>query len=855
MAANTAPSFRNLAASSGRLTTDVAGSGDTGNSIALQSDGKIVLAGGSFVGSPGVLDFSVVRYNSNGSLDVSFDGDGKVTTAVGAGEDQGQSVVIQSDGKILVGGYSKNGTAFDFAVVRYNANGSLDTSFDADGKVTTAMGSTNLSGNSIALQSDGKIVMAGDSRTGTNTDFAVVRYNANGSLDTSFDADGKVTTDFGSSGDTGKSIAIQQDGKILVAGSSAGNAFALARYNTNGSLDTTFDGDGKLTTRFGASTIDGANSVIVQADGKILVAGESFNGSHTDIALARYNTNGSLDTSFSLDGKVTTDFFGSAPDRGYSVIVQPDGKILVAGNTGSGQYFALVRYNTDGTLDTSLDADGMVFTSFNTSGEQGRDVVLQPDGKIVLGGTSNTARSGSGDTINDFAIVRYNANGSLDSSLTGYPIFSRGGSAVVLDADAGLFDFELSSAGNYGGAKLTLARNGGASSQDAFAAKAGGTLGALTQGASLTVGGTAIGTVTTNAGGTLVLDFNSAATQTLVNSALQQITYRNTSSAAPDTVQIDWTISDGNAGAQGTGGALTGTGSTTVSIIGTASSTGGTTGTTVTTPTNGVLTGTSGNDTITGGTGNDTLNGGAGNDALNGGGGTDTALFSGAIGSYTFGASASAGITLISGPDGTDVLSGIELVSFGGGTAVAVSALSPLKQLISVTRNGVTTYEFATPFSRPPIEGIQIDYEFLGESSGEVSIGTDANDFFNLLGGDDAAAGGAGNDILDGGIGSNFLNGNAGTDTFFLDGRGGTVTWSTITDWEAGEQLSVWGWNASSQVIVWRQDGAAGFEGITMHADLNNDGTIDTSVTWTGKTQADLPTPGQFAAQELLWFT
>ena len=117
------------------------------------------------------------------------------------------------------------------------------------------------------------------------------------------------------------------------------------------------------------------------------------------------------------------------------------------------------------------------------------------------------------------------------------------------------------------------------------------------------------------------------------------------------------------------------------------------------------------------------------------------------------------------------------------------------------------------------------------------------------------AAGGAGADILDGGIGSNFLNGNAGTDTFFLDGRGGTVTWSTITDWAAGEQLSVWGWRTDSRVVVWRDDGAAGYTGITMHADLNNDGTIDTSVTWTGKTQAELPTPGQFATQELLWFT
>jgi Ca2+-binding RTX toxin-like protein len=259
---------------------------------------------------------------------------------------------------------------------------------------------------------------------------------------------------------------------------------------------------------------------------------------------------------------------------------------------------------------------------------------------------------------------------------------------------------------------------------------------------------------------------------------------------------------------------------------------------------------------ITGNAGNNTLNGGTGNDILRGGDGTDTAVFSQAIGNYQFGSKTVSGVTstVVSGPDGQDVLQGVEFAQFGGATPVAVSSLGPFKPLVSVYRFGETFYEVATPFSGTPIPGIQIDYQFLGGESGEVSTGTDSNDFFNLLAGDDAAAGGAGADILDGGIGSNFLSGNEGTDTFFLDGRGGTVTWSTITDWSASEQLSVWGWNANSRVILWRQDGATGFQGITMHADLNNDGTIDTSVTWTGKTQAELPTPGEFFNEALLWF-
>jgi serralysin len=268
------------------------------------------------------------------------------------------------------------------------------------------------------------------------------------------------------------------------------------------------------------------------------------------------------------------------------------------------------------------------------------------------------------------------------------------------------------------------------------------------------------------------------------------------------------------------------------------------------------LLGLGGKDTLNGLDGADTLDGGAGNDSLNGGGGIDTAKFSGAFESYKFGLKDSK--LVVDGPDGHDSLTEIEFLQVGASAPVAVSSLSTstaVLPLVTVSHDGITDSVIATPFSGTPIPGIRIDYEFLGGATGEVDIGTEENDFINLLGGDDAAAGGGGDDILDGGTGSNFLSGGAGADTFFLDGRGGSITWSTITDWGNGEQLSVWGWKADSKVIVWRQDGAEGFKGITMHADLNNDGTIDTSVTWTGKTESDLPTPGQFVGQELLWFT
>jgi uncharacterized delta-60 repeat protein len=386
----------------GKQTTAIGSGTDEANSVVLQSDGKIVAAGYSHNGTNN--DFAVVRYNTDGSLDTTFDTDGKVTTAIGSGIDAAYSVVLQSDGKIVVAGYSYNGTNDDFAVVRYNTNGSLDTTFDTDGKVTTDIGSSQDQAYSVVLQSDGKIVVAGYSSNGTNTDFAVVRYNTNGSLDTTFDTDGKVTTDIGSGTDVAWSVVLQSDGKIVAAGYSHNGTntdFAVVRYNTDGSLDTTFDTDGKVTTAIGSGT-DIAFSVVLQSDGKIVVAGHSYNGTNDDFAVVRYNTNGSLDTTFDTDGKVTT-AIGSGTDAAYSVVLQSDGKIVAAGysHNGTNNDFAVVRYNTDGSLDTTFDTDGKVTTAIGSGSDAAYSVVLQSDGKIVVAGYSYNG------TNDDFAVVRY----------------------------------------------------------------------------------------------------------------------------------------------------------------------------------------------------------------------------------------------------------------------------------------------------------------------------------------------------------------------------------------------------------------------------------------------------------------
>ena len=474
-------------------------------------------------------------------------------------------------GNILVGGYAAGASGDEYALARYNSDGSLDTSFSGDGIVTTPFGSGDAYGESLTLQTDGKILVSGYYFSGAANLLSLARYNADGSLDTSFSGDGLLTTSFGGVDNYGFDVAVQSDGAIVVVGRSSAMGtpdVAVARYDSSGNLDTTFSGDGLLTTPIGTG-LDNAYSVSVQDDGKLLVAGYSFNGTNNDFALVRYNSNGTLDTSFGGGDGIVTTAVGAGNDAGYSVTVQADGKILVAGLSliGGNNDFALVRYNSDGTLDTSFGGgDGIATTAVGAGNDGGYSVMVQADGKIVVAGTSN---NGSND---DFAVVRYNSDGSLDTgfdsilanTLNGTPTFIENGAAVVLDADVQIFDAELSALDNFSGATLTLARNGGASAQDVFSATV--TLSALTQGGNLVVGGTTIGTVTTNSGGTLVLTFNASATNTLVNSAMQQIAYSNSSDTPPASVQIDWTFNDGNTGSQGSGGALSCTGSVTVSI-------------------------------------------------------------------------------------------------------------------------------------------------------------------------------------------------------------------------------------------------------------------------------------------------
>ena len=225
-----------------------------------------------------------------GSLDSTFGTGGIVTTPIGNNDAYAYALGIQTDGRIVAAGYYADGSYYDFAVVRYNTNGSLDTTFGTGGRVTTPIGSGYAGAYALGIQSDGRIVVAGYYADGSNYDFALVRYNTDGSLDTTFGTGGIVTTPMGSGYDIAYALAIQSDGSILAAGSSYNGSnydFALVRYNTNGSLDTTFGTGGRVTTPIGSGNAI-ANALGIQSDGRILAAGSFYNGSNDNFAVVSY---------------------------------------------------------------------------------------------------------------------------------------------------------------------------------------------------------------------------------------------------------------------------------------------------------------------------------------------------------------------------------------------------------------------------------------------------------------------------------------------------------------------------------------------------------------------------------------
>ena len=558
---NDAPTF---SIGDGSTSTDFGFGNDTGRSVVVQSDGKILVGGNGHNGSDN--DFVVTRYNPDGSLDTDFGVGGSVTTDNAAGNDIGYEVLLQPDGKIVLAGQTRPASTTLFGVLRFNADGTPDTTFSGDGFAEEAVGSSSATPNAAVLQPDGKILVSGFGFTGANVDFAVARFNTDGSLDTTFSGDGKLTTDFLGNSDLGKNIAVQADGKIVVVGDADNGVdvdIAIARYDADGTLDSTFSGDGQQILVSPAGN-DATFDVAIQTDGKILVAGEIDNGTNTDFAVVRYDTNGDLDTSFGGgDGIVVTDI-STTFNKARSIVLLSDGRIILAGhNNGGATEVVIAKYLSNGTLDSSFGGgDGITITSISAV-DAGYSAAVQANGQLVVTGSTAGANT-------DHLLLRYDADGTLDdrfaltNTVDAAPTYTQGGPAVVLDSDVQVFDAELTVADDFNGATLTIERNGGTNADDTFSET--GTLGALIEASALTVAATTIGTVTNNTDGTLLLTFNSNATNALVDSAMQQIAYSN-SGGPPTSIQLDWTFDDGNSGGQGSGGPLTAVGSTILAVV------------------------------------------------------------------------------------------------------------------------------------------------------------------------------------------------------------------------------------------------------------------------------------------------
>jgi len=357
------------------------------SALVRQSDGKLVVAGADS------HHFALMRYHSDGSLDSSFGMNGKVVVKVGSNS-YGADLIQQSDGKLVAVGAANDQNVF--ALVRVNSDGTVDSTFGTNGSVTVSVNSAEYhdvqhEAFAIVQKADGKLVVAGFAE-GTG----IVCFNSDGSLDETFGVGGKVFSNDGSAYD----MVLQSDGKIVVVGFSlsGGTCFLVSRYTANGVIDNTFGTNGSIYLSF-LDLVEGASygnstpyAVTQQSDGKLVVVGADYNDRYgggslqSDFVLARLNIDGTLDSSFNGDGRVLTDndYIEALKD----VVQQPDGKLVVGGYASNGlnEFWELLRYNTDGTLDSSFGSNGAAIIDLGSTDEKLSSLILLPNGKVIAGG-------------------------------------------------------------------------------------------------------------------------------------------------------------------------------------------------------------------------------------------------------------------------------------------------------------------------------------------------------------------------------------------------------------------------------------------------------------------------------------
>ncbi|MES2485560.1 MAG: T9SS type A sorting domain-containing protein [Bacteroidota bacterium] len=413
----------------GKVITALGTNNNWANAVSVLPNSKF-LVGGAYVSAHGEIDFALARFNANGTLDTAFGIDGKVVTSfLNNGHNYSfiNSIHPQPDGKFIVLGTSGMASVFSkLAIVRYNADGSIDSGFGSNGKIISNLWPNSLSGNKLVFLSDGSfIVTSANLYVATqNYDIGVEKYTANGTPDTSFGTNGQVITSFGTGLNNARStpaaIALKADGKFVIGGSYFQNntlKMAVAQFNANGTLDTTFDADGKVLTNFGAGASSQGFQVFTGADGKITVAGGVNSNTATSFGLARYNANGTLDTAFDNDGMA---LYAFAANDDYSVVenvaLQPNGKFVVVCKPVyfmlESSDFVIRRFNTDATIDTAFGTNGKASVTFDTGANEAQFAALTPDGDIIVTGKSTPLDA----EHTEFGIAKFGANGIIDTS-------------------------------------------------------------------------------------------------------------------------------------------------------------------------------------------------------------------------------------------------------------------------------------------------------------------------------------------------------------------------------------------------------------------------------------------------------
>ncbi len=396
----------------------------SGVPFVIQSDNKIVVLGSQINTATNSIAFHLERYTEDGTLDNSFGSNGQVLTTFGFLQNSPTRLALQVDGKILACGNANAGSGnARILLARYNTDGTLDNTFDGDGKVVATLSGSN---NPVFLSvaPNGKIRTAGYVGIAGSNNFSIAQFNSNGSVDLTFDGDGRTLAPFDANDNSYivNSVSQQADGKLVVntqtldAGPfGIGGDFLTRRYNSDGTVDLSFGNNGQVITSIlqGGSHIPKCN--IVQDDSKILVAGYS---SFADLNVLRYNSNGTLDNSFNEDG-ITSEKVESSNDNGRILVKENNGKLLLIGtkknriiNTLGSSDIAIAKYNQDGSLDDSFGVHGKSTLILDQQVNTPKKAALQPDGKIlVLNEFSNFASSNNGQEV-----VRFNSDGSLDSS-------------------------------------------------------------------------------------------------------------------------------------------------------------------------------------------------------------------------------------------------------------------------------------------------------------------------------------------------------------------------------------------------------------------------------------------------------